>query len=282
MNTSSATRDAHTSPSLKLRLHGWAINMPTTWRFHRGAEASPLRPLTIPPGARSMLHDYSAEDLPARDLDESTPVSWLGRNGQWRFFEGLGTIEMAAREFDDADWPVITAPSDWHGQGYPKYNAWFTVWFRRRFSVNELQLRRRRPGSFGLHSALWPRPTSPTSTESASAASAAFSSQVLAQRLWTFDPMPARSWHPHSASEQTTWSPCRPGPPAARWTAARISPRWPVRYSVAASLAASSIQSLRETQAWARLTLARRLARSRQATQLAVSHGTAGAFPPSQ
>ena len=120
----------------------------TTWRFYRGDgnfsapsfDDSSWRKVDIP-------HDYSAEDLPTRDEDESTPVLAV-RSGSWRFFEGLGSSSMAAPDFDDSTWRVINAPADWHSQGYTKYNA--TAWFRRRVNISERQLRAAQAGQLRL------------------------------------------------------------------------------------------------------------------------------------
>lgn len=120
----------------------------TSWLFHRGDsnfsapsfDDSSWRKVDIP-------HDFSSEDLPARDADTSTPVLAV-RKGRWRFFEGVGTSSMAAPEFNDSAWPLITAPSDWHLQGYNKYNA--TAWFRRTFSVSKEQLRGAQAGQLRL------------------------------------------------------------------------------------------------------------------------------------
>ena len=121
----------------------------TTWRFHRGDgqdffapafDDSAWRKIDVP-------HDYSAEDLPSRDADISTPVLEV-RKGRWSFFEGVGKASMAAPDFDDSNWPIVSAPSDWHDFGYTRYNA--TAWFRRRVNVSAVQLAAAQAGQLRL------------------------------------------------------------------------------------------------------------------------------------
>jgi hypothetical protein len=58
-------------------------------------------------------HDWAIEDLPAREVDASTPVITI-RNGTWRFARG-DNASWSKVNVDDqsAPWGDIAVPSDW-------------------------------------------------------------------------------------------------------------------------------------------------------------------------
>ena len=113
-----------------------------TWRFYRGPGPSPTafaspslddsawRQVSVP-------HDWSAEDLPDRADDRSTPVLAV-RTGEWRFSPHAGNDSWASPMFDDSEWGTVHAPSDWRSFGYTARNA--TGWYRRHFTVTQEQL----------------------------------------------------------------------------------------------------------------------------------------------
>ena len=121
----------------------------TTWRFSRSDDIRYASPsyddsswfkVDVP-------HDWSAEDLPTREDDKSTPVLEV-RSGSWRFAPLLGNASFAAPTFDDSSWANVTTPSDWHSYGVTKYNA--TGWFRKRVVVTPSQLDAARTGQLRL------------------------------------------------------------------------------------------------------------------------------------
>ncbi len=79
-------------------------------------------------------HDWSIEDLPAREDDIDTPAITI-RNGTWKFMKGVGDESWAAPSFDDSKWTDVTVPSNWQDPplSYTSPNA--TGWFRRSFKL---------------------------------------------------------------------------------------------------------------------------------------------------
>jgi len=55
--------------------------------------------------------------------------------GEWRF--SIGDMpEWAAKDFNDNDWDIISAPNNWESQGYDGYNGF--AWYRKSFFIGEL------------------------------------------------------------------------------------------------------------------------------------------------
>ena len=67
-------------------------------------------------------HDWSSEDLPARADDTSTPVLAV-RAGRWKFFPGVGNATMAAADYDDSAWQLVSVPAAWSTYGYKAKNV---------------------------------------------------------------------------------------------------------------------------------------------------------------
>ena len=87
---------ALTSSSCPLR----ASSLSSGWSFTRGDPARAAEPDFDSTGWRvvDIPHDWSAEDLPPRDADDSTPVLAV-RAGSWRFAQLLGNASFAAPTF---------------------------------------------------------------------------------------------------------------------------------------------------------------------------------------
>ena len=110
----------------------------TTWRFYRGdGEFHAARFDDLTWVTKDVPHDWSAEDLPPREADKSTPVLAV-QKGMWRFVAGIGNASFSASDFDDSAWKQVPVPADWHSYGLTKYNA--TGWFRRHVKVDAQQL----------------------------------------------------------------------------------------------------------------------------------------------
>ena len=133
-----------------------AASFSSGWRFSRGNEGgADFASATFDDSRWRMVdvpHDSSSEDLPARELDESTPVLAV-RAGEWKFAEGEGnSTTWPAPAFNDSSWRSVTVPKDWRDYGYEAKNA--TGWYRRTFQVSEAQLRRTLLRSSSLESAI--------------------------------------------------------------------------------------------------------------------------------
>ena len=100
------------------------------WSFYRGPDPN------LPPNATEcgpdlfccpkfddaawptieLPHDWSADDLPPRAADPSTPVLEV-RNGTWQFLagdcDGGDDDACADPDFDDAAWTPTDVPGDW-------------------------------------------------------------------------------------------------------------------------------------------------------------------------
>ena len=108
------------------------------WKFHRGLcpVASPAgieacaSPTLDDGGWRSLdlPHDWSREDLPARDVDTEFPVI-DARYGAWKLHAG-DNASWAAAYFDDSSWGAATGGADWrsYGAAFGSINA--TGWYR--------------------------------------------------------------------------------------------------------------------------------------------------------
>ena len=79
-------------------------------------------------------HDWSIEDLPAREDDIDTPAITI-RNGTWKFAKGDGDESWAAPGFDDSKWTDVTVPSNWRDPPLSYTDANATGWFRRSFTL---------------------------------------------------------------------------------------------------------------------------------------------------
>ena len=123
----------------------------TGWQFHRGDvagrawaqpsyDASGWAPTEVP-------HDWSADDLPPRAADASSPVLAV-RAGAWKFYAGKGNAGFADPALDDSTWKTVTVPGDWRDYGYTTPNA--TAWYRRTFSVSAAQLAAAKVGALRL------------------------------------------------------------------------------------------------------------------------------------
>ena len=110
------------------------------WRFHRGLcpVASPAAgvdacasPALDDGGWRALdlPHDWSREDLPARDADTEFPVI-DARYGAWKLRAG-DNASWAAADLDDAGWSTAAGGEDWrsYGAAFEAINA--TGWYRR-------------------------------------------------------------------------------------------------------------------------------------------------------
>jgi hypothetical protein len=84
---------------------------------------SSWRALTLP-------HDWSREDLPARDADTEFPVI-SPRDGDWKLRAG-DNASWAEPGFDDFGWETARGGEDWrvHGPAFEAVNA--TGWYRQR------------------------------------------------------------------------------------------------------------------------------------------------------
>ena len=120
---------------------GWT----TGGRAPTPGPAPPPPPGPLPPFAKAdfddtawrtveLPHDWSIEDLPAREDDIDTPAITI-RNGTWKFMKGVGDKSWAAPSFDDSKWTDVTVPSNWRDPplSYTSPNA--TGWFRRTFTL---------------------------------------------------------------------------------------------------------------------------------------------------
>lgn len=92
-------------------------------------------------------HDWSSDDLPAREEDTSTPVLAV-RAGTWRFFPGAGNASFAERGFDDSAWKSVSVPAAWSTYGYTEKNG--TAWYRRHFTVTATDLAAAKAGELRL------------------------------------------------------------------------------------------------------------------------------------
>ena len=92
-------------------------------------------------------HDWSSNDLPAREGDTSTPVLAV-RAGTWRFFPGVGNASFAENGFDDSAWKSVSVPAAWSTYGYTEKNG--TAWYRRRFTVTAADLAAAKAGELRL------------------------------------------------------------------------------------------------------------------------------------
>ena len=92
-------------------------------------------------------HDWSSDDLPAREDDTSTPVLAV-RAGSWQFFPGIGNASFAGAEFDDSSWSSVKVPAAWSTYGYTQKNA--TAWYRRKFTVTAADLAAAHAGELRL------------------------------------------------------------------------------------------------------------------------------------
>eukprot|EP00658_Telonema_sp_P-2_P013778 TRINITY_DN15226_c0_g1_i2.p1 TRINITY_DN15226_c0_g1~~TRINITY_DN15226_c0_g1_i2.p1 ORF type:complete len:757 (+),score=163.08 TRINITY_DN15226_c0_g1_i2:176-2446(+) len=83
-------------------------------------------------------HDWSIEDLPPRDEDETAPVL-APRYGTWRFAKG-DNPEWSKVSVNDSSWERVVGGEDWRVQsGYTDRNA--TGWYRQTVDASDLQLR---------------------------------------------------------------------------------------------------------------------------------------------
>lgn len=77
-------------------------------------------------------HDWSAEDLPPRAQDESTPVVEV-RNGTWLFARG-DNASWSDPALPDADWARVQVPHDWRDPAATNFSSDHTYgWYRRHF-----------------------------------------------------------------------------------------------------------------------------------------------------
>eukprot|EP00939_MAST-03C_sp_MAST-3C-sp1_P005515 g5515.t1 len=113
------------------------------WTFHRGDDPTDSfrvgifdeaawKPVRLP-------HDWSTEDLPAREDDRVTPVLGL-RYGDWLFSKGTGDdSEWSSIDFDDSTWTHVAGGVDWRvHSNYTEHNA--TGWYRQHFSAKDWQI----------------------------------------------------------------------------------------------------------------------------------------------
>lgn len=118
------------------------------WKFHRG-DAPGGGSAPVPSFAAAgfadagwrtveVPHDWSIEDLPAREDDFDVPAITI-RNGTWKFAKG-DDAGWSATKFDDAKWAAVTVPFDWRDPptSYEDVNA--TGWFRRHFTLTATAL----------------------------------------------------------------------------------------------------------------------------------------------
>ena len=118
------------------------------WRFFRGdGNFAAMESDDTAWALVDIPHDYSAEDLPERQLDESTPVLAV-RTGDWKFAEGEGNASWAAATFDDSAWRTVAVPGDWRDLGYEVPNAF--GWYRRSFEVTTAQFNAAQRGTLRL------------------------------------------------------------------------------------------------------------------------------------
>lgn len=127
------------------------------WRFHRGLCSSSFRAAAAGAGAAAVTapgssgnitsdvcvspglddsswrwlalpHDWSREDLPARDVDTEFPVL-DARYGAWKIQAG-DNASFAAPDFNDSAWAVAKGGADWrqYGAAFEAVNA--TGWYR--------------------------------------------------------------------------------------------------------------------------------------------------------
>jgi hypothetical protein len=80
-------------------------------------------------------HDWSIEDLPARDKDTNAPVL-DPRYGTWSFAKG-DDPSWSAVDFDDSKWQKVKGGQDWRlHSNYTDKNA--IGWYRQTVSANDL------------------------------------------------------------------------------------------------------------------------------------------------
>jgi hypothetical protein len=80
-------------------------------------------------------HDWSIEDLPARDADANAPVL-DPRYGTWAFSKG-DDVAWSAVDFDDSKWQRVKGGQDWRvHSNYTAKNA--IGWYRQTVSANAL------------------------------------------------------------------------------------------------------------------------------------------------
>ena len=129
------------------------------WLFHRGlcprdaaavqveelVQASGDPPCAAPTfddsswRSLSVPHDWSREDLPARDVDTEYPVVGA-RYGQWRLKAG-DNASWASPTLDDSGWQAAVGGMDWRAYGLEFQGVNATGWYRQ-----HLPARASRPG----------------------------------------------------------------------------------------------------------------------------------------
>jgi len=106
----------------------------TDWKFLRGHATDAEKPAFDDGKWREvdLPHDWSIEDLPAREADPLFHVVTLVP-GSWRFKFGdeAGWKEPA---FDDSGWQQVRPPETWAGYGATGGEN-LTGWYRRRFTI---------------------------------------------------------------------------------------------------------------------------------------------------
>lgn len=129
------------------------VSFDDAWLFHRGAcpggDRGTARAAALPPAAagstpsdpcaapayddsrwRSLAvpHDWSREDLPARNADTEYPVV-AARYGPWKLMAG-DNASWASPTLDDSGWTTADGGKDWrtYGTAFEAVNA--TGWYR--------------------------------------------------------------------------------------------------------------------------------------------------------
>ena len=107
----------------------------TDWKFLRGDPAGAEQSSFDDGGWRmvDLPHDWSIEDLPARDADPLYAVVALVP-GQWRLKFG-DDPGWKAVDFGDSSWRQVDAPDDWSGYGTAARKG--VGWYRRHFTIPE-------------------------------------------------------------------------------------------------------------------------------------------------
>ena len=114
------------------------------WKFHRGrcptttaALSSCADPSFNDSGWRDVRlpHDWSIEDLPAREEDAEFPVLGV-RYGEWKLQIG-DDGNWSSPGYDDSRWMPAKGGEDWRSYGAQWQAANVTGWYRQRLTVSE-------------------------------------------------------------------------------------------------------------------------------------------------
>ncbi len=108
----------------------------TGWKFLRGQADGAEKPAFDDSKWRrvDLPHDWSIEDLPAREADPLFHVVPLVP-GSWRFQWG-DEAGRKERDFDDSGWRQVQPPETWASYGWTGGED-RTGWYRRRFTIPE-------------------------------------------------------------------------------------------------------------------------------------------------